>query len=79
VQVQVIVATQSLDLLDREDPGLSAVRAVSIDDGRTVIGEIDRASQQIVRDNVYTLGGPMRGNQLSPETAPDAQSVVPES
>jgi hypothetical protein len=37
------MSTQSPDLLDREDPGLSAVRAASMDDSRTVIGEIDRA------------------------------------
>jgi len=68
--VQVVVTTQSPDLLDREDLDVSAVRAVSMSDGLTVIGEVDEASRQIVRDKLYTLGELMRGNQLSPDVAP---------
>lgn len=68
-RVQVVVTSQSPDLLDRDDLDVSAVRAVSMDDGVTVIGEVDQASRQIVRDKLYTLGELMRGNQLSPEPA----------
>jgi predicted ATPase len=68
-RVQVVVTTQSPDLLDRVDPNVVAVRAVSMEDGRTVIGEVDRASRQIVKDKLYTLGELMRSNQLSPEPA----------
>lgn len=78
-RVQVIVTSQSPDLLDRDDLDVSAVRAVSMEDGLTVIGEVDRASQQIVRDKLYTLGELMRGNQLSPEPAPRAQATEPEA
>jgi predicted ATPase len=74
--VQVIVATQSPDLLDRDDLDVSAVRAVAMDHGLTVIGEIDQASQHIVRDGLYTVGELMRSGQLSPEPSPGAQ--VPE-
>ncbi len=66
-RVQVVVTIQSPDLLDRDDLDVSAVRAVSMEDGVTVIGEVDQASRQIVRDKLYTLGELMRGNQLSPE------------
>jgi predicted ATPase len=69
-RVQVVVTTQSPDLLDRDDLDASAVRAVNMQDGVTVIGEIDGASQQIVEDKLYTLGELMRGNQLVPEAAP---------
>ena len=70
-RVQVLVTSQSPDLLDRDDLDVSDVRAVSIQDGMTVIGEVDRASRQIVRDKLYTLGELMRGNQITPEPAPE--------
>jgi len=65
-QVQIVVTTQSPDLLDRDDLDVSTVRAVSMEDGVTRIGEIDRASRRIAAEKLYTLGELMRGNQLSP-------------
>jgi predicted ATPase len=67
-QVQVVVTTQSPDLLDRDDLDVSSVRAVSMEDGVTRIGEIDEASRRIVKEQLYTLGELMRSNQLAPET-----------
>jgi len=73
-RVQVLVTSQSPDLLDRDDLDVSDVRAVSMQDGVTVIGEVDRASRQIVKDKLYTLGELMRTNQITPEpaTGPEA-------
>ena len=45
---------------------MSVIRPVDMRDGLTVIGEVDDASQAIVRQKLYTLGELMRGNQLSP-------------
>jgi predicted ATPase len=78
-QVQVIVTTQSPDLLDREDLDVSAVRAVSMDDGLTRIGEVDEASRQIVRDKLYTLGELMRGNQITPDDSSPDHGTEPEA
>jgi predicted ATPase len=64
--VQVIATSQSADLLDREDLDVSTVRPVTMRDGLTVIGEVDPASREIVRQKLYTLGELMRGNQLVP-------------
>jgi predicted ATPase len=77
-QVQVVLTTQSPDLLDRDDLDVSAVRAVSMEDGVTRIGEIDRASRQIVSEGLYTLGELMRGNQLSPADPSGSQDAEPE-
>ena len=77
--VQVLVTTQSPDLLDRDDVDVSMVRAVTMRDGLTVIGDVDPASRQIVRDKLYTLGELMRGNQLSPDSAPSGQAAEPEA
>jgi predicted ATPase len=65
--VQVVATSQSPDLLDRDDLDVSSVRAVSMEHGLTVIGEVDEASRQIVKDKLYTLGELMRSNQIVPE------------
>jgi predicted ATPase len=74
--VQVIATSQSADLLDREDLDPAVIRPVAMADGLTVIGEVDDASQEIVRQKLYTLGELMRANQLSPQTS---QEVPPEA
>jgi predicted ATPase len=65
-RVQVIVTSQSPDLLDREDIDPSAIKVVAMQDGLTVIGDIDDASRAIARKKLYTLGELMRGDQLVP-------------
>lgn len=64
--VQVIAASQSADLLDREDFDISTIRPVAVQDGLTVIGEVDSASREIAKEKLMTLGELMRGNQLVP-------------
>ena len=70
--VQVIATSQSADLLDREELDPAVIRPVAMRNGLTIIGEVDHASQEIVRQKLYTLGELMRGNQLSPQTAQEA-------
>jgi predicted ATPase len=70
-QVQVIATSQSPDLLDRDDLDVGIVRAVSMTQGITTIGEIDESSRRIVKDKLYTLGELMRGNQISPADRTD--------
>jgi predicted ATPase len=75
--VQLVVTTQSPDLLDRDDLDASTVRAVRMEDGLTQIGDVDRASQQIVREKLHTLGELMRGDQISPDPVPDSSAADP--
>lgn len=77
--VQVLATTQSADLLDRDDLDVSAVRSVTMEQGLTVIAEVDAASREIVANRLYTLGELMRGNQISPEPAPGGRAVSPKS
>ena len=67
-QVQVIVTTQSPDLLDRDDIDPDTVRVVNIRNGASVIGDLDDPSRRIVGDKLATIGELLRGNQLSPLT-----------
>jgi hypothetical protein len=55
--------------LDREDLDPAVIRPVAMREGLTIIGEVDDASQEIVKQKLYTLGELMRGNQLSPRTS----------
>ena len=68
--VQVVATSQSADLLDREELDLSSVRSVTMERGLTVIGNVDAASREIVEKRLHTLGELMRGNQVTPESAP---------
>lgn len=75
--VQVVATSQSADLLDREDLDLTTVQPVSMERGQTVIGNVDRASRQIVEKRLHTLGELMRGNQVMPDSAPADQVTDP--
>jgi predicted ATPase len=77
--VQVLATSQSADLLDRDDLEVSAVRSVTMEQGLTVIAEVDAASREIVANRLYTLGELMRGNQISPEPAPSGGAAGPKS
>ena len=68
--VQVVAASQSADLLDRDDLDPAVVRAVTMERGLTTISEIDAASREIIANRLYTLGELMRGNQIYPQSAP---------
>ncbi|MEU8196610.1 AAA family ATPase [Microbispora amethystogenes] len=66
-RVQVVVTTQSADLLDRDEFDPASVRVVAMTGGVTVIGEIDHVSRRLVEDKRTTLGELMRSGQLQPE------------
>jgi predicted ATPase len=67
---QVIITSQSADLLDRDDLDISSVHPVTMREGLTVIGDVDDASREIAGKKLYTLGELMRGNQLTSAVAP---------
>jgi predicted ATPase len=68
-RVQIVMTTQSPDLLDRDDLDVRAIRVANIQRGATVIGEIDEPSQQIAAKRLATVGQLLRGNQLTPQDA----------
>jgi predicted ATPase len=68
--VQVIAATQSGDLLDREDFPVDAARVVQMRDGATTVGEVDDGGRAVVARRLATLGELMRTNQLTPRPTP---------
>ncbi|MEO3855759.1 AAA family ATPase [Acrocarpospora sp. B8E8] len=65
-RVQIIITTQSADLLDHDDFDASWVRVVTMDGGLTIIGDIDEAVRKVVDERLATLGELMRDRQLRP-------------
>ncbi|MBL7497325.1 AAA family ATPase [Frankia sp. CNm7] len=63
---QVIVTSQSSDLLDNEYVRLDHIRAVASVDGVTRVGEVDSAGQAIVAKQLMTISQLHRAGQLMP-------------
>lgn len=66
--VQVVVTNHSPELLDRDELDLTAVIPVRLVSGVTRVGQVDRSSREIVREQLYTAGDLMRNDQLTPES-----------
>ena len=77
---QVIVTTHSPDLLDSNDIDNDSILAVQIgEDGATLIGPVDDAGRQVLKDRLYTVGELMRLNQLQPQrSAADGLALADE-
>ncbi|HEY0479345.1 MAG TPA: AAA family ATPase [Kofleriaceae bacterium] len=68
---QVVITTHSPDLLDSDTLSADQLLAVSASEGKTVIGPVDVASRQALRDSLYRAGELLRLGQLEPdESAP---------
>jgi predicted ATPase len=65
-RTQVIVTSQSSDLLDNEYVRLEHIRAVANVDGVTHIGEVDAAGQAIIDKQLMTISELHRSGQLMP-------------
>ena len=63
-RTQVLLTTHNTELLDNPHVRPANVRVVELLDGQTVIGPVDEASLEIVRQKLDTLGGLERQNQL---------------
>jgi predicted ATPase len=70
---QVIVASQSSDLLDSEYASIDHIRAVANVDGVTRIGPVDAAGRAIVDKGLMSLAELHRSGQLRPETGGGGQ------
>ncbi|MER7205722.1 AAA family ATPase [Streptosporangium sp. NPDC000239] len=66
--VQVVITTQSAELLDRDGIDPASVRVVAMENGVTVVGEIDGVSRTLLEEGHAILGELLRDGQLRPET-----------
>ncbi len=64
---QVIVTTQSADLLDSDDLPPESILAVTWEDGETRIGPLGERDRSIIRDHLATAGELLRSSDFQPE------------
>jgi predicted ATPase len=64
VHTQVLVTSHSPDLLDEVDPEQDQLIAVQSTQGTTQLGPVDPASQELIRNHLYTAGELLRMDQL---------------
>jgi predicted ATPase len=67
LRTQVVVTSQSSDLLESEYVRLEHIRAVANVDGVTRIGEVDTAGHAIVEKGLMSIGELHRSGQMRPE------------
>lgn len=67
-RAQILVSTQSPDLLDRDDIPTDAILAVDMDAGKTEIAPVVESSRTLLRERLATPGELLRQNMLSPRS-----------
>ena len=65
-RAQILVTTQSPDLLDRDDIPIDAILAVDVNAGKTEIGPLFESSRNLLNEKLSTPGELMRQSRLSP-------------
>lgn len=68
---QVLVTSHSPELLDAPEVNEDEIIAVVAEQGRTLIGKLDAATRETLKDRLYTAGELLKANQL----APDPESI----
>ena len=66
-RAQVLVTTQSPDLLDREDVPIDSILAVDMEVGKTEIGPVVERSRSLLAEKLCTPGELLRQSRLSPK------------
>jgi predicted ATPase len=69
-RTQVIVTSQSSDLLESEYARLEHIRAMANVDGVTRIGEVDAAGRAVVEKGLMSISELHRSGQMRPESGP---------
>lgn len=67
LRTQILLTTQSAEMLDNPTIRPANLRVVEMIDGQTIIGRVDEASVEIVARKLNSLGGLERENQLEPD------------
>ena len=72
---QIVVSTQSSDLLDGEDIPAESITAFAAQNGQSRIGRVDRVGRNLLREKQFTPGELLRADQLRPDPG-DAASKL---
>ena len=64
---QIVVSTQSSDLLDGDDIPAESIIAFAAHNGRSLTGRLDEVGRSLLREKQFTPGELMRAGQLRPD------------
>ncbi|ADO75732.1 ATPase-like protein [Stigmatella aurantiaca DW4/3-1] len=64
---QVLVTSHSPELLDAPEISNAEIIPVMAEQGKTLIGTLDEATRETLRDRLYTAGELLKANQLAPD------------
>ena len=64
---QILVTTHSPDILDQKELSDKQIRAVTWEEGETLICPVSKASRDAIRERLYTPGELLRVDELSPD------------
>lgn len=70
VHTQVIVTSHSPELIEGFDPDSDTLIVAQTTQGTSVIGPVDSASAEAIRDHLYTAGELLKMDQLQPDPRP---------
>jgi predicted ATPase len=70
---QVIVTSHSPDLLDDKNISADAIISVASREGETILGPVDEASRNSIRDHLFTAGELLRLNQIATDDSAHQQ------
>jgi predicted ATPase len=62
---QVLITTHSPDILDAKELSDGQLRLVTMENGRTIVAPLSKASRQAIRERLYTPGELLRIDELS--------------
>jgi len=75
-QTQVIVTSHSPDLLDDKQISADMIISVTSRSGETILGPVDEASKNSIRDHLFTAGELLRLNQIATDETAHQQSTA---
>lgn len=76
---QIIVTSQSAELLDDKDVNIDSILAVTQEEGASYVGRVDEVTRSILRDRLFTAGELLLQKQLLPDlSGPAAVSLFDE-
>lgn len=72
---QIVVSTQSSDLLDGEDIPADSITAFAVRKGQSRIGRVDEVGRNLLREKHFTPGELLRADQLRPDSGDAVQKL----
>lgn len=72
---QILLTTHSPDILDQKELKDDQIRVVTLDQSKTVVAPVSRASREAIRRRLYSAGELLRADELAPDLEAATQAA----